>query len=109
MQAITHIKSVQAFVGEEATNEAYERALRDGQRAGWRAGLAKGLGMGVIRGMGFACFSLLLWYAGRLVRNGDSSGGLAFTTILNVAASCLYTLFPSYSFFFFFSFLLNSL
>ena len=89
LQVITQVKTVQAFVGEEAASKAYAGALHETRSMGRRGGLAKGLGIGVLYGIGFGCFSLLLWYAGRLVRSGDASGGLAFTTILNVVASCL--------------------
>ena len=85
---------MQAFVGEKAASRSYLNALQSSILIGKRSGLVKGLGIGSLYGMGFASFSLLLWYAGRLVRSGDANGGVAFTTILNVIASSLYVYIP---------------
>ena len=94
MQVISQIRIVQAFVGDKAASNSYLTALQSSIRIGKRTGLVKGLGIGSLYGMGFASFSLLLWYAGRLVRSGDANGGVAFTTILNVIASSLYVYRP---------------
>ena len=90
MQVISQIRTVHAFGAEEKASKSYLKALKSSVPIGKRSGIVKGMGIGSLYGLGFAAFSLLLWYAGKLVRSGDANGGVAFTTILNVIASSLY-------------------
>lgn len=76
-------------MGEERAYKSYSETLLASRNIGKQSGLVKGLGIGFLYGSGFASFSLLLWYAGKLIQNGDTNGGSAFATILNVIWSAL--------------------
>eukprot|EP00249_Psilotum_nudum_P022768 c28638_g1_i1 orf=285-3995(-) len=88
-EAISQVRTVYAFVGEEKAIESYARSLSVTFEIGKRSGLAKGLGVGTMYGLLFCAWALLLWYSGRLVRKGDTNGAKAFTTVLNVIMSGL--------------------
>lgn len=76
-------------MGEDRAVETYSMSLREALRLGKRIGFAKGTGIGFTYGLLFCSWALLLWYAGILVRNGNTNGGKAFTTIINVIFSGL--------------------
>lgn len=88
-QVISQVRTVYSFVGEERAVEAYSKSLNKALKLGKKGGLAKGLGVGFTYGLLFCAWALLLWYAGKLVRHGDTNGGKAFTTIINVIFSGL--------------------
>ncbi|KAI5058687.1 hypothetical protein GOP47_0026857 [Adiantum capillus-veneris] len=88
-EVIAQMRIVHSFVGEKKAFQSYSDALQSTKKLGIKAGFAKGLGIGLLYGMAFTSFALLLWFAGRLIRNGISTGGEAFTTILNVVSSSL--------------------
>nr|PNR36325.1 hypothetical protein PHYPA_022176 [Physcomitrium patens] len=83
-QAITQVRTVYAYVGEASEVEAYSKELQNTLNLGKKGGLAKGLGLGFTYALCIGAWALLLWYAGKLVRQGSTNGGKAFTTILNV-------------------------
>ncbi|MCO5555524.1 hypothetical protein L7F22_009069 [Adiantum nelumboides] len=86
-EAISQIRTVYSFVGEERTISAYRVALQKSFVLGKRGGLAKGVGVGCTYGLLFGAWALLLWYASTLVIHKATNGGQAFTTILNVIIS----------------------
>ncbi|XP_048332309.2 ABC transporter B family member 13 isoform X2 [Ziziphus jujuba] len=86
-EVISQVRTVYSFVGEERAVEAYSKSLNKALKLGKKGGLAKGLGVGFTYGLLFCAWALLLWYAGKLVRHGDTNGGKAFTTIINVIFS----------------------
>ncbi|KAH7282488.1 hypothetical protein KP509_35G032800 [Ceratopteris richardii] len=86
-ETMTQIRTVHAFVGEQKSFHSYSNALRSSVKLGIQANLAKGLGIGSQYGLGFATFACLLWFAGKFVRDGDTTSGPAFTTILIVVSS----------------------
>ncbi|MCO5550509.1 hypothetical protein L7F22_003996 [Adiantum nelumboides] len=88
-EVIAQMRTVHSFVGEKKAFCSYSDALQITKRLGIQGGLAKGLGIGAVYGLGFGSFGLLLWFSGRLIRNGTTNGGEAFATILNVIASSL--------------------
>lgn len=83
-QALSQIRIVQSFVGEERVAQAYSAALAVAQRIGYRNGFAKGLGLGGTYFTVFCCYALLLWYGGHLVRGHHTNGGLAIATMFSV-------------------------
>ncbi|MCO5561469.1 hypothetical protein L7F22_015090 [Adiantum nelumboides] len=89
LEVIEQMRTVHSFGGEGKAFQTYSDTLQSTKKLGIQAGLAKGLGVGLLYGMGFATFAMLLWFSGKLIRNGITSGGEAFTTILNVMASSL--------------------
>ncbi|KAI5063452.1 hypothetical protein GOP47_0021999 [Adiantum capillus-veneris] len=88
-QVMSQIRTVYAFGGEKSAVIAYTNALKSTLELGKKGGSAKGLGMGVTYCLLFGAWALLLWYSGKLVRDGVTNGGQAFTTILNVIISGL--------------------
>jgi len=88
-QIISQIRTVYSFVGESRAVERYSRSLQKALKLGKKSGLAKGIGIGFTYGLLLCAWALLLWYASILVRHGQTNGGKAFTTIINVIFSGL--------------------
>lgn len=86
-EIISQVRAVYAFVGEAKAIESYSHSLKEALKQGKKSGVAKGIGVGLTYGLLFCAWALLLWYAGILVRHGDTNGGKAFTTIINVIFS----------------------
>ncbi|KAL2468228.1 ABC transporter B family member 13 [Forsythia ovata] len=86
-EVISHVRTVYSFVGEENAVEAYSKSLGNALKLAKKTGIAKGVGIGLTYGLLFCAWALLLWYASILVRHGDTDGGKAFTTIINVIYS----------------------
>lgn len=89
-QAISQVRTVYSFVGENKVVKKYADALQNTLKLGKKGGLAKGLGVGCTYGLLFGAWALLLWYASILVFKHVTNGGQAFTTILNVIISGMY-------------------
>ncbi|CAK9180175.1 unnamed protein product [Ilex paraguariensis] len=88
-EVISQVRTVHSFVGEDKAVEAYSMSLKNALKLGKKSGLAKGVGIGFTYGILLCAWALLLWYASILVRHGDTNGGKAFTTIINVIFSGL--------------------
>ncbi|XP_011034998.1 PREDICTED: ABC transporter B family member 13-like isoform X2 [Populus euphratica] len=86
-EAISQIRTVYSFVGEEKVLEEYSKSLKKALKLGKKSGIAKGVGIGSIHGLLFCAWSMLLWYSSILVRRGDTNGAKAFTVIMNVIFS----------------------
>ncbi|KAK1553755.1 hypothetical protein Q3G72_003142 [Acer saccharum] len=86
-EVISQVRTVYSFVGEDKAVETYSQSLNNALKLGKKSGIAKGVGVGLTYGLLFCAWSLLLWYAGILVRHGHTNGGKAFTTIINVIFS----------------------
>ncbi|CAA3029270.1 ABC transporter B family member 13-like [Olea europaea subsp. europaea] len=86
-EVISHVRTVYSFVGEENAVEAYSKSLGNALKLAKKTGVAKGVGIGFTYGLLFCAWALLLWYASTLVMHGDTSGGKAFVTIINVIYS----------------------
>lgn len=82
-QALSSIRTVYSFVGEQQTIEKYEAALNDAVKIGIKQGLAKGLAIGCT-GVSFAIWAFLSWYASILVMFKGESGGNVFATGLSL-------------------------
>ncbi|PON73405.1 ABC transporter [Parasponia andersonii] len=86
-EVISQVRTVYSFSGEDRAVKAYSILLNKALKLGKKSGFAKGIGVGFTYGLLFCAWSLLLWYAGVLVRHGETNGGKAFTTIINVIFS----------------------
>ncbi|KAI3464812.1 hypothetical protein Pfo_021475 [Paulownia fortunei] len=86
-EVISQVRIVYSFVGEEKAIETYSKSLKNALKLAKKTGIAKGIGIGFTYGLLFCAWALLLWYASILVRHGDTNGGKAFTTIINVIYS----------------------
>ncbi|XP_057867002.2 ABC transporter B family member 19 isoform X2 [Cryptomeria japonica] len=83
-EVVGQVRTVYSFVGERRAINSYSKALEAGLKFGYKSGLAKGVGMGVTYGVMFCAWSLVLWYAGVLVRNHKAHGGKCVTAIFAV-------------------------
>ncbi|XP_057737121.1 ABC transporter B family member 15-like [Arachis stenosperma] len=76
-QAISSIRTVYSFVGENKTIGAFSDALQGSVRLGLKQGLAKGLAIGS-NGVVFAIWSFMSYYGSRLVMYHAAEGGTVF-------------------------------
>ncbi|MCO5550177.1 hypothetical protein L7F22_003659 [Adiantum nelumboides] len=83
-QAIAQIRTVYAFLGENKAISTYSETLEETRELGCKGGFAKGCGMGVSYVLLFCTWALILWYAGVLVRRGETNGGKSLTAIFSV-------------------------
>ncbi|KAJ6684730.1 ATP-BINDING CASSETTE SUB-FAMILY B [Salix purpurea] len=86
-EAISQIRTVYSFVGEEKAIEEYFQSLKKALKLGKKSGIAKGVGIGSTYGLLFCAWAMLLWYSSILVKRGDTNGAKAFTVIINVIFS----------------------
>ncbi|KAG8377946.1 hypothetical protein BUALT_Bualt08G0086700 [Buddleja alternifolia] len=86
-EVISQVRTVYSFVGEEKAIETYSNSLKNALKLAKKTGIAKGIGIGFTYGLLFCAWALLLWYASILIRHGETNGGKAFTTIINVIYS----------------------
>ncbi|KAM0936370.1 putative ABC-type xenobiotic transporter [Dioscorea sansibarensis] len=82
-QAITQVRTVYSFVGENKALNSYSEAIQNTLKLGYKAGMAKGLGVGCTYGIACMSWALVFWYAGVFIRNGQIDGGKAFTAIFS--------------------------
>ncbi|CAM6090512.1 unnamed protein product [Calypogeia fissa] len=73
-QAISSIRTVYSFVGEEKTKQRFSHSLDFSVKMGMKMGLAKGLALGS-NGITFAIWGFLSWYGSTLVIDRGISGG----------------------------------
>ncbi|KAL4577221.1 hypothetical protein LXL04_013326 [Taraxacum kok-saghyz] len=83
-QAISSVRTVYSFVGENKTITEYSAALQATVELGLKQGLAKGITIGCI-GVAYAVLSFLCWYGSRLVMYHGAKGGTVFVV---AAAIC---------------------
>ncbi|GAB2221629.1 hypothetical protein Droror1_Dr00012814 [Drosera rotundifolia] len=76
-QAVSSIRTVYAFVGENKTLSEFSTALQGSVDLGLKQGLAKGLAMGS-NGITFAVWAFNAWYGSRLVMYHGAKGGTVF-------------------------------
>ncbi|XP_047314702.1 ABC transporter B family member 15-like [Impatiens glandulifera] len=87
-QAISSIRTVYAFVGENKTILEYSLALQGTVKLGLRQGLAKGLAIGS-NGLVFAVWSFLAYYGSRMVMYHRAPGGTVFAVGAAIAVGGL--------------------
>lgn len=87
-QAISSVRTVYAFVGENKTTAAYSAALEFSVKLGLRQGLAKGLAIGS-NGVVFAIWSFMSYYGSRMVMYHGAAGGTVFAVGAAVAVGGL--------------------
>nr|XP_016442889.1 PREDICTED: ABC transporter B family member 15-like [Nicotiana tabacum] len=76
-QAISSVRTVYSFVGENKTIAEYSAALEGTVELGLKQGLAKGLAIGS-NGIVFAIWSFMSYYGSRLVMYNGAHGGTVF-------------------------------
>lgn len=74
-QAISSIRTVYSFVGEEKAIAKFSSSLAGTVKLGLKQGLAKGLSIGGNRSVIFVLWAFMSWYGSRLAINHAASGG----------------------------------
>ncbi|OVA14323.1 ABC transporter [Macleaya cordata] len=76
-QAISSVRTVYSFVGEQKTMEEFSASLGGSVKLGLKQGLAKGVAIGS-NGVSFAVWAFMSWYGSKLVMNHGGQGGTIF-------------------------------
>lgn len=76
-QAISSIRTVYAFAGEDKTITEYSSALEQSVKLGIKQGFSKGLAIGS-NGVSFVIWSFMSWYGSRMVMYHGAQGGTVF-------------------------------
>ncbi|GLU01999.1 hypothetical protein SLE2022_192720 [Rubroshorea leprosula] len=76
-RAISSIRTVYAFAGENRTMDNFSAALQGSVKLGLRQGLAKGLAIGS-SGIIFALWSFIAYYGSRMVMHHGAQGGTIY-------------------------------
>ncbi|KAM0958186.1 hypothetical protein EV1_023274 [Malus domestica] len=87
-QAISSIRTVYAFVGENKTISEFSAALQGSVKLGLSQGLAKGLAIGS-NGVVFAIWSFMSFYGSRMVMYHGAQGGTVFAVGAAIAVGGL--------------------
>ncbi|XP_019428490.1 PREDICTED: ABC transporter B family member 15-like [Lupinus angustifolius] len=87
-QAISSIRTVYSFVGENKTIVAFSDSLQGSVKLGLKQGLAKGLAIGS-NGVVFAIWSFMSWYGSRMVMYHGSKGGTVFAVGASISVGGL--------------------
>ncbi|XP_024985969.1 ABC transporter B family member 11-like [Cynara cardunculus var. scolymus] len=86
-QTISSIRTVASFTGEKEAIAKYEKSLRNAYRAGVQEGLVAGIGSGIFMMCVFCCYSLAIWFGGRLIIEKGYSGGQVINVMIAVLIS----------------------
>ncbi|KAI3491269.1 hypothetical protein L1887_44402 [Cichorium endivia] len=82
-QAISSIRTVYSYVGEQQTIHKFSRALQTSMELGIKQGLTKGLMIGSM-GMIFVAWAFVSWVGAYLVTEKGESGGRVFVSAICV-------------------------
>jgi ATP-binding cassette subfamily B (MDR/TAP) protein 1 len=78
-QAISAIRTVYSFVGEQKAMDKFSAALDGTVKLGLRSGMAKGVAIGGNASMCFGLWAFMAWYGSKLVIDGKASPGNVFS------------------------------
>lgn len=87
-QAVSSIRTVYAFAGEDKTITEYSSALEGTVKLGIKQGFSKGLAIGS-NGVSFAIWSFMSWYGSRMVMYHGAQGGTVFAVGASIAVGGL--------------------
>eukprot|EP01018_Ginkgo_biloba_P022662 Gb_23626 [translate_table: standard] len=82
-QALSSIRTVFSFVGEQRTMAKFSAALDGSVKLGLKQALAKGMAIGS-NGISFAIWAFVAWYGSRLVMYHGVTGGKIFATGVSI-------------------------
>ncbi|KAG6769390.1 hypothetical protein POTOM_025021 [Populus tomentosa] len=80
-EAVSSIRTVYSYVGEERTVKAYKISLEPTLKHGIKQGLMKRMAIGTI-GVTFAVWALQGWYGSTLIMHKKAKGGDVFTAVV---------------------------
>ena len=82
-QALSSIRTVYSFVGEERTMANFSNALHGTVKLGLKQGLVKGMAVGT-GGVALSIWAFNAWYGSTLVMYHGASGGSVFVTTVTL-------------------------
>eukprot|EP01018_Ginkgo_biloba_P008960 Gb_02468 [translate_table: standard] len=99
-QALSSIRTVFSFVGEQRTITKFSAALDGSVKLGFKQALAKGMAIGS-NGVSFAIWAFLAWYGSSLVMYRGETGGKIYSTGVSIilGGRALGTALPNISYF----------
>ncbi|XP_023549974.1 ABC transporter B family member 15-like isoform X2 [Cucurbita pepo subsp. pepo] len=83
-QAVSSIRTVYAYAGEDKIKSDYSSALETSVKLGLKQGLSKGLAIGS-NGVSFAIWAFMAWYGSRMVMYHGAQGGTVFAIGASIA------------------------
>jgi len=89
-EALGHVRTVKAFASEPLEKGLYNEASREALRLGIKDSLGFGLTSALTGYLDLGAGVLILWYGGKLVLNGDESGGGQVMTVGKLVTFQLY-------------------
>ena len=92
---------VASFTGEKEAIGKYEKSLGNAYKAGVQEGLVAGICSGIFMMCVFCCYSLAIWFGGRLIVEKGYTGGQVINVMIAVLISSSYTNFsflPSFTY-----------
>ncbi|GJZ33715.1 ABC transporter B family member 15-like protein, partial [Tanacetum coccineum] len=87
-QAISSVRTVYSYVGENKAITEYSDALQGTLTLGIKQGLAKGLAIGS-NGIAYALWAFLCWYGSKMVMYHGAKGGTVFAVGASIAVGGL--------------------
>ncbi|KAD4585498.1 hypothetical protein E3N88_23099 [Mikania micrantha] len=86
-QTISSIRTVASFTREKQAIAKYEESLAKAYRDGVIEGLVSGLGSGIFMFCVFCCYSLTIWFGGKMITEKGYTGGQVINIMLAVMIS----------------------
>eukprot|EP00123_Amoebidium_parasiticum_P013463 comp21970_c0_seq1/m.31708 comp21970_c0_seq1/g.31708 ORF comp21970_c0_seq1/g.31708 comp21970_c0_seq1/m.31708 type:complete len:1325 (-) comp21970_c0_seq1:487-4461(-) len=83
-EALSLIRTVVAFGGEDREKERYRKELMGAYSTGIRQGHVTGLGMGLTMGIMFCLYALGFWYGNKLVQADEMQPGSVLTVFFSI-------------------------
>jgi ATP-binding cassette subfamily B (MDR/TAP) protein 1 len=83
-EAVSGIKTVASFSGEDHEVKRYSSKLDKAMAVGVKRGFLNGLGLGLMMAIIFWTYALAMWYGGELVADGEYTGGKVLTVFFSV-------------------------
>ncbi|XP_023549973.1 ABC transporter B family member 15-like [Cucurbita pepo subsp. pepo] len=87
-QAVSSIRTVYAYAGEDKIKSDYSSALETSVKLGLKQGLSKGLAIGS-NGVSFAIWAFMAWYGSRMVMYHGAQGGTVYAVGVTIAVGGL--------------------
>ncbi|XP_025089560.1 ABC transporter B family member 1-like isoform X2 [Pomacea canaliculata] len=81
-EALSSIRTVRMFSGEKKANDLYGKDIEKSYQVGKQLALAQGTFEGVIGILAYGAITLVLWYGGKLVYEGNLSAGVLTSFLL---------------------------
>jgi ATP-binding cassette subfamily B protein len=89
-EALGHLRTVKAFASEPLEKKLYREANAEALRLGIKDSIGFGLTSALTGYLDLGAGVLILWYGGKLVLDGDESGGGQVMTIGKLVTFQLY-------------------